>query len=150
MITIPILSTYIYIRNPANFSQLDPRTRPIEAHMDMAELGQHSGLLELDLQSTESSETSTGPAPSTLIARDPALAARLIWGRSIVRGTALCLGFGSMARITISEFTTVNSPSAFLIGFVCWLFLGEAFGWRLRIAAGMSSQFYIQSHLWLV
>lgn len=59
-----------------------------------------------------------------------------------------------MERIAISEYATVYSPSAFLIGFLCWVILREPFGWRLRIAAGMSFNYLAVSQtltsIWLI
>lgn len=109
VITLPIIATYIWIRTPSYFSQLDPRRsshQPVDTPDDDVPKSDHR-------------------------------TARLIWLRSALISIAVCLGFASMNRIAISEFITVFSPRAFLIGFLCWALLREAFGWRLRIAAGV-------------
>ncbi|KAI9637683.1 uncharacterized protein MKK02DRAFT_43609 [Dioszegia hungarica] len=114
-ITAPLVTLYIYLRQPSCFHQLDPRKH------------------------TRQDDISSLDSDDTLFLRKPALAARLIWLRSILTSIGVCLAFASMQRIAISEFITVYSPRAYLIGFLCWAVLKEAFGWRLRLAAVASS-----------
>lgn len=111
---------YILIRQPSSIAQLDPRStsRHVGPNLD---------------------DMSDG---ITLIRRDPALAARLIWLRSIVTILGLCFVYASLSRISLAEFSTVWSIRTFLIGFACWAVLREAFGWRLRLAAGKSRPNY--------
>lgn len=107
--TVPLLTLHVHMRQPSTFAQLDPRTRV-----------------------TSDDESNDG----TLLQRRPALAARLIWVRSVLTSVGLCLAFASMDRIAITELITVFSSRAYLIGILCWIFLKEVFGWRLRVAAG--------------
>ncbi|KAI9637684.1 uncharacterized protein MKK02DRAFT_43610 [Dioszegia hungarica] len=106
--TVPLLTLHVHMRQPSTFAQLDPRTRV-----------------------TSDDESNDG----TLLQRRPALAARLIWVRSVLTSVGLCLAFASMDRIAITELITVFSSRAYLIGILCWIFLKEVFGWRLRVAA---------------
>lgn len=111
---VTVYLMYIYLNwPPSYFKQLDPRKHAAQDGASNA----------LD-------------SAATIIDRNPALAACLIWLRSILTSIGLCFSFASMQRIAISEFITVYSPRAYLIGFFCWILLRETFGWRMRVASG--------------
>lgn len=113
-LTLPVVTVYILFRKPALLRQLDPRPRLISQNDDLTELD-----------------------PSTLLYRRPTYTAWLIWLRSLLTSGGLCFLYAGLSRAALSEIITVLSTRAFIIGFLCWLFLREAFGWRLRLASGM-------------
>lgn len=69
-------------------------------------------------------------------ARDAAVIARLIWLRTLFNVGSLIAAYVAFRHIAISDHAAVYSLRAFFIAGICWLFLKEVFGWRLKLAAG--------------
>lgn len=117
-LTVAITVSYTLIRQPEKLRQLDIRSRP----------GSVSVPIKTPGDGTEVS----------MLVSNPTRAARLMWLRGSTTALSLCFAYAGIARVAMSEYTTITSTRTFVIGFLCWVFLGEAFGWRLRMAAGES------------
>lgn len=63
---------------------------------------------------------------------------QLIWLRGVLSTIGINADYFALQFVSISENRTIYNLKPFPTAFLCWLVLGERFGWKIMVAAGTS------------
>lgn len=131
--TIPPVLLYSWKYQPGVFQQLNVFPAPVEPVLPQHTVG--------DGSPRERGETSPLLRTLSPVTEEPDRdhhRARLVWLRSIVCSMGLFCAYSALEYADLSDVVAIVNTRFFPAAALCWLVLGERFGWRMGISAGES------------
>lgn len=127
IMTVPPVTIFAWLYQPEVFQQLNILSMRIPdivlpQHVVGSESAENEHLLPDPL-------TSTGE-----VHRDPHRA-RLLWLRSVICSTGILCAYSAFGYADLSDVVAIVNTRFFPAAALCWLILGEKFGWRMGISA---------------
>ncbi|KAI9638650.1 uncharacterized protein MKK02DRAFT_32047 [Dioszegia hungarica] len=134
MMTIPPVLLYSWKYQPGVFQQLNVFPAPVEPVLPQHTVG--------DGSPRERGKTSPLLRTLSPVTEEPDRdhhRARLVWLRSIVCSMGLFCAYSALEYADLSDVVAIVNTRFFPAAALCWLVLGERFGWRMGISAVVST-----------